>query len=73
MTNDSDQDDRTIIHRTRLDDAATPAAEDLNTTILVRTGHIAAGPDERAHYLTIVAGTHAGMRIELGSIQVDVS
>ncbi|MFL5521460.1 MAG: PP2C family protein-serine/threonine phosphatase [Gemmatimonadales bacterium] len=67
MSNESDTDDRTIIHRSRLeDDAGAPAAEDLNTTVLVRTGHIAAGPDERAHYLTVVAGQHLGMRIELG-------
>jgi serine phosphatase RsbU (regulator of sigma subunit) len=50
------------------DDRADPAP-DLGTTVLIRAG--APGPgaateDGRAHYLVVVAGERAGLRVELG-------
>jgi serine phosphatase RsbU (regulator of sigma subunit) len=43
-------------------------AEDLGTTVLIRTGIVpgAATEDGRAHYLAVVAGERAGLRVELG-------
>ena len=36
-----------------------------NTTVLVK-GPVAGGPDDRAHYLVVIDGDKAGLRIELG-------
>jgi len=42
-------------------------AEDLGTTVLIRAGPTgAATEDGRAHYLAVVAGERAGLRVELG-------
>jgi serine phosphatase RsbU (regulator of sigma subunit) len=46
------------------------AAPDLGTTILIRADAPRTGPasdDERAHYLAVVAGERAGLRVELGA------
>lgn len=38
-----------------------------NTTVLVKGPAAGSGPDDRAHYLVVVAGDGAGRRIELGA------
>src|SRR6188768_1099807 len=60
--------DKTVIARTLLEGDAKLPSLDPNTTVLLRTGLAGpASPDERAHYLAVIAGPHAGMRIELGA------